>query len=425
MCQKVSFAFIHVNYFMYFRSIISRFFQSLHRGFILVSTSSRSLWSKDFVLNLLVAHLLLAGFFSLFMVVPGFIDKLGGKEWEIGVIIATFGLAGVIIRPMAGKWILKSGPKRVIICGILIFVGTTVLYIPLPSEWWIVPVRMVQGVGLAIAPVATSTVVANLAPESRRGEGMSYMGNSISIAQLYAPPIGFFIADSFSFSLAFIVASAVALAAFFVCLAMSDSKTRMPIVSEEENQTSDAPLISRAAIFPTLIFLTYAFTMAPVSTFLPMLSDVRELGVNPGFYFTILSGMTMLTTLISGRIADRFGRSAVIVPGLILVSMAMFMLSGAFDSSLFFGAAFLHGIGYGLIYPGINSLVVDRVKPNERGSAIGTLQQAWDIGASGGNFIVGPIIGALGVGSGFVIVGAGAATGMIGFVTGNRKSKSS
>ena len=389
----------------------------------MASESSQSLWSRDFVINLLVAHLLLAGFFSLFMVVPGFIDKLGGKEWEIGVIIATFGLAGVIFRPMAGKWILKSGPKRVIMFGILIFVGTTVLYIPLPSEWWIVPVRMAQGVGLAIAPVATSTVVANLAPESRRGEGMSYMGNSISIAQLYAPPIGFFIADSFSFSLAFIVASAVALVSFFVCLTMSDSRTRMPITPQNENEMSDAPFISRAAIFPTLIFLTYAFTMAPVSTFLPMLSDVRELSVNPGFYFTILSGMTMLTTLLSGRIADKFGRSAVIIPGLTLVSVAMFMLSGSFTSGMFFGAAFFHGVGYGLIYPGINSLVIDRVPANERGSAIGTLQQAWDIGASGGNFIVGPIIGALGVGSAFVVVGAGAATGVVGFITGNRKSK--
>ena len=389
----------------------------------MASESSQSLWSRDFVINLLVAHLLLAGFFSLFMVVPGFIDKLGGKEWEIGGIIATFGLAGVIFRPMAGKWILKSGPKRVIMFGILIFVGTTVLYIPLPSEWWIVPVRMAQGVGLAIAPVATSTVVANLAPESRRGEGMSYMGNSISIAQLYAPPIGFFIADSFSFSLAFIVASAVALVSFFVCLTMSDSRTRMPITPQNENEMSDAPFISRAAIFPTLIFLTYAFTMAPVSTFLPMLSDVRELGVNPGFYFTILSGMTMLTTLVSGRIADKFGRSAVIIPGLTLVSVAMFMLSGSFTSGMFFGAAFFHGVGYGLIYPGINSLVIDRVPANERGSAIGTLQQAWDIGASGGNFIVGPIIGALGVGSAFVVVGAGAATGVVGFITGNRKSK--
>ncbi len=146
------------------------------------------LWNKDFALNLLVAHLLLAGFFSLFIVVPEFIVELGGQAWEIGVIVATFGLAGVIVRPLSGKWILKSGPKRVVLLGISLFVGSTILYIPLPSEWWIVPVRMIQGVGLATAPVATSTIVANLAPEARRGEGMSYMGNGISIAQLYAPP---------------------------------------------------------------------------------------------------------------------------------------------------------------------------------------------------------------------------------------------
>jgi len=49
---------------------------------------------------------------------------------------------------------------------------------------------MTQGVGLAIAPVATST---NLAPEARKGESMSYMGNSISVPQLYAPPFGVFL----------------------------------------------------------------------------------------------------------------------------------------------------------------------------------------------------------------------------------------
>ena len=63
-----------------------------------------------------------------------------------------------------------------VLLGTALFVGSTVLYIPLPSEWWIVPIRMIQGVGLATAPVATSTIVANLAPEARRGEAMSYMG---------------------------------------------------------------------------------------------------------------------------------------------------------------------------------------------------------------------------------------------------------
>ncbi len=381
------------------------------------------LWNKDFALNLLVAHLLLAGFFSLFIVVPEFIVELGGQAWEIGVIVATFGLAGVIVRPLSGKWILKSGPKRVVLLGISLFVGSTILYIPLPSEWWIVPVRMIQGVGLATAPVATSTIVANLAPEARRGEGMSYMGNGISIAQLYAPPLGVFLYVKYSFEVAFIVAAALALLALVIALFLSDSKTRMPeLVAGEKTEYADvAPLISRAAIFPAFVFLAYAFTMAPVSTFLPFLAVEKGLpeDFNPGFYFTVLSGMTMLTTLISGRISDRFGRGPVIVPGLAMVSVAMFLLSQSFVVLMFMGAAFVHGVGYGLIYPGINSLVVDRVPVNERGSAIATLQQAWDVGASGGNFVLGPVTGLFGVASAFVIVGMGAVTGAIGYVVGS------
>ena len=382
------------------------------------------LWNRDFVLNLLVAHLLLAGFFSLFIVVPEFIVKLGGEAWEIGVIIATFGLAGVIARPLSGKWILKSGPKRVVLLGIALFVGSTILYIPLPSEWWIVPIRMIQGVGLATAPVATSTIVANLAPEARRGEGMSYMGNSISIAQLYAPPLGVFLYVTHGFGIAFTAASVLALMAFIIALFISDTKTRMPesAIGEETGETEGAPLISKAAIFPTFVFLTYAFTMAPVSTFLPFLAEEKGLpeDFNPGFYFTVLSGMTMLTTLISGRISDRVGRGAVIVPGLALVSVAMFLLSRSLVVPMFMGAAFLHGVGYGLIYPGINSLVVDRVPAKERGSALATLQQAWDVGASGGNFVLGPVTGAFGFASAFVIVGVGALTGALGYVAGSR-----
>ncbi|SVA98410.1 uncharacterized protein METZ01_LOCUS151264 [marine metagenome] len=386
------------------------------------------LWNKDFALNLLVAHLLLAGFFSLFIVVPEFIVELGGQAWEIGVIVATFGLAGVIVRPLSGKWILKSGPKRVVLLGISLFVGSTILYIPLPSEWWIVPVRMIQGVGLAIAPVATSTIVANLAPNARRGEGMSYMGNGISIAQLYAPPLGVFLYVKYGFEVAFTVAAALAFMAFLIALFISDPKTRMPepAAGEKTEYADVAPLISRAAIFPTFVFLAYAFTMAPVSTFLPFLAEEKGLpeDFNPGFYFTVLSGMTMLTTLISGRISDRFGRGSVIVPGLAMVSVAMFLLSQSFVVLMFMGAAFVHGVGYGLIYPGINSLVVDRVPVNERGSALATLQQAWDVGASGGNFVLGPVTGLFGFASAFVIVGVGAVTGAIGYLAGSSEKRS-
>ena len=119
---------------------------------------------------------------------------------------------------------------------------------------------------------------------------------------------------------------------------------------------------------------------------------------------------------------DRLGRSAVIVPGLLATSAAMFFLAVASEQWIFLSAGFLSGAAFGLIQPGIQSLTVDRVTPRERGGALATLQQAWDIGGGGGAFLMGPIGGAISVGATFVMVGVGTIAGAVGFVVGNARS---
>ena len=90
---------------------------------------------------------------------------------------------------------------------------------------------------------------------------------------------------------------------------------------------------------------------------------------------------------------------------------------------MFLSAGFLAGVGFGLIQPGMQSLVVDRVPARERSAALATLQQAWDIGGSGGSFLMGPIGGALGIGATFAMVGVGALAGLFGFAIGNTRKR--
>ena len=98
--------------------------------------------------------------------------------------------------------------------------------------------------------------------------------------------------DSIGFSVAFIVAAASGVVALLVATLISDAKTRIPdfaIVGQDERQEEGtAPLISKAAIFPTLVFLTYALAMAPVSVFLYSLASDSGLpeNFNIGFYFS-------------------------------------------------------------------------------------------------------------------------------------------
>ena len=102
----------------------------------------------------------------------------------------------------------------------------------------------------------------------------------------------------------------------------------------------------------------------------------------------------------------------------------MFLLAGAHSQATFLGSGFLNGIGFGLIQPGIQALIVDRVRPKERGPAMATVQQGWDIGGSSA-FFLGPIGGIMGIASTFTISGMITLLATAGFIFGNSRNQPS
>ena len=369
------------------------------------------LWTSDYVLGLLTAHFLFASYTSLYTMVPPYVLHRGGEEWEIGLVVGSFGIVSLLVRPFAGKWTYLLGAKRVAIAGSVIFAVASILYVPALEVWAIVPVRMLQGVGMAMTPVATVSVVANLAPLRRRAEALSNHGNSIALSALYSPVVGFWLISNHGFELGFLYTAACAGGAAFFALWMSAARTRVAVSKDPGHK---APLIAPGALFPTAVFVSYTLTTAPVSTFLPLIAETRGLG-NPGLYFTINSLTTMATMLISGRAADRLGRPALIIPGLLSAGTAMFVIMGAHHQVVFLGAAVFAGAGFGMIQPAMQSFTVDRVPPHQRSSALATLQSGWDIGGAGGALVLGPVAGVLTAASTFGIAGAGALIGSAGF----------
>jgi MFS family permease len=368
-------------------------------------------------MDLLTGHFIFACYTSLFTIIPLYVVYRGGEEWQIGVLVGSFGVASLLVRPFAGRWIHRVGAKHVALAGAAVLGVGSLLHIPAAGVWWLVPVRIFQGVGLAIGPVATSTIVANLAPAPRRAEALAYMGNAISVAGLYSPVAGYFLLTRFGFPTAFGYSAACAFMGCLTAVFISLARTAVP---GKEDSPKSVPLVSKSALFPTAVFLSYTFTTGPVATFLPVLAEDRGLG-NPGLYFTINSLTTMATMLASGPISDRMGRAAVITPGLLVTAVAMLVLTFAHSQPVFLAAGFLGGLGFGLLQPGIQSLTVDRAKARERGAALATLQSAWDIGGAGGAFIVGPIATAVGVASTFGIVAVGTIFGAAGFLIGNAR----
>lgn len=391
------------------------------------ASQSNRLWTVDFILNLLTAHFMFAGYTAMLTVIPPYVLFRHGTEWHLGIIVGAFGIVGLLIRPFGGQWIYAFGPKRVAVAGTAIVAIGSLCYIFALSPWWLVPMRMLQGVGLALGPVATSTIVANLAPPTRRAEAMAYMGNAINASFLYSPFIAssileYFGSNTVGFAYAFVFSGLAAAIGMISGMRISASRIAFEKPATPTAAAADKPpLVAKAAIFPTLVFLTYTFTTAPTNTFLPLLAAQQKLG-NPGLFYTVFSSTSILAMWQAGPIADRYGRSTVIIPGLLSVAVAMFVLNGAFFQAMFLSAGFFAGLGFGLLQPGIQSLTVDRVPLRERSAGMATLQQAWDIGGSAGSFVVGPLATPIGIANVFGVTGIGALLGALGFVIGNAKS---
>ena len=330
---------------------------------------------------------------------------------------APLEIVGLLVRPLAGRWVYSVGAKQVAAAGSALFGLCTLLHIAAFNVWLIIPARIMQGMGMAVVPVATATVVANLAPAHRRAEAMSYMGNSIGATGLYAPVVAFWLVKTHGFASAFACASAVVLLGSLIALFLSAARTNLPVTIGASDKV---PLINRGALFPTMVFLTYTITTAPVGTFLPQLAESRELG-NPGLFFTMYSITSMVSMAISGPVSDRVGRGTVIVPGLLVVATSMFILTTAHEQWMFLGAGVLNGLGFGMIQPAMQSLTVDRVPARERSSALATLQSAWDLGGSGA-FVLGPLALVTGAATTFAIAGCGTVMGAVGFVVGSARS---
>ena len=189
--------------------------------------------------------------------------------------------------------------------------------------------RFFHGFGIAAYTTAAGVIVADLAPPSRRGEGMGYYGMSLNLAMTIGPALGVMLIGYIGYDSLFWLCAALGLGS----LALSQL-IREPAHAPSPHQADTRPhqWVSRTALFPGFIAVCMTVTFGAVVSFLPLFVKAANLG-NPGLYFSVYSIVVVASRPFAGRLSDRFGRAAVIVPGMVCLTVAMTTL--AFSSSLF------------------------------------------------------------------------------------------
>ncbi|NLG65932.1 MAG: MFS transporter [Actinobacteria bacterium] len=371
------------------------------------------IFSRDFIFMWAASF---SGFFSFYVIqqptLPLYVESLGGSAAEIGWVAGVFSVASLLCQPLVGRAVDTLGPRTVILTGSLLFLLCAPIYAVASALPLLIALRMVHGAGMAMFTTSGTTYATDLAPAKRRAQTISYFGIGGNLALGLGPlAASLLLAAHVSYEKIFLVATAIALASVLLIVPAGESRQRRG----RQHDWSLRTFFDSRAVTPALLLLTASFTYGTLGTFLPVWIPRAGLETSTvAWFWLVYAAALVFTRLFSGRLADRFGRPAAIIPGLILVSSAMFLLSFLNSVSLLVLSAALYAAGFAFVCPTLFALAADRVAASKRGIAFATLEAFFGAGIGISAMMNGVLANALGYPVVFILSGAVPLIGLAG-----------
>ena len=345
------------------------------------------IWNKTFFLILTVSFLMFLSMYMLLPTLPLYAQTIGGNETVAGTIVGVFTLFAVLVRPWFGNLLDRRGRKVILIIGAGVFLVSALAYNLASSILILLALRAVQGIGWGASTTATATMASDVIPAVRRAEGMGYYGIAATLAMSLGPALGLYLVKYSSYSVLFTGAAILAALGLAVSFFIN-----YEIPRENQDEASFQPvkgvILEKTAIAPALVLFFITVTYGGIVTFLPSYADYRGV-VNSGLFFTIYALVLLLSRPIIGKLADRYGVQKFLVPGILLIALALLLLVKASSLSMFLLVGVVYGLGFGTVQPILNALVISLSPPERRGAANATFAMAMDLGIGVGAVVLG------------------------------------
>jgi MFS family permease len=350
--------------------------------------SENRLFTLDFVFATLANFANSLGQQMLAATLPVYVISIGGNQAEAGLVSGAITFTALFFRPYIG-WLTDAWRRRP-----LVLIGTScnglasVVYLLAGSIPFLLLGRLVHGFGLSCYTTAANAYVADIAPPKRRGEAIGLFSTMYALALVIGPVIGFMIIGSTGFRYLFCFTGGLALIAFVISLFARERRQPLEIKCQPWSLRTGIVAVEALPIGWTAVCMGMGY--GTLSAFIAIFAQSRGIQ-NPGFYFMVQAIALMVTRTFAGQLADKYGRTVVIIPSLILMAAALALLPMAHSFTYFVISASFFGMGFGAGQPATMALLIDRVRPEKRGLAVGTYFIGFDTGITIASILLGVV----------------------------------
>ncbi|MEE9911828.1 MAG: MFS transporter [Deltaproteobacteria bacterium] len=353
------------------------------------------LWTKDFMTVSVINFLVFLIHFLLLVTIAAYaVDKFQASTGMAGLVAGIFIIGALIGRLGAGRLTEIASSKKILMIGIILFIITCLLYFAAINLILLVIVRLFNGIAYGVASTATGTIVAQIIPDNRRGEGIGYYSLGAVLAVALGPFLGILSLHYLHSMMIFVVASILAFISFVLSFRVTDQTNPKPrpVRPEASEQFQLEKYLELKAVPISLVALTIGLSYSVVLAFMSLYALELHLEKAASFYFLVYSAAVLVSRPFSGRLLDVRGANIVMYPCFFIYCVGMLLFSQADHGITLLAAGVIIGLGYGNFISCAQAMSLKGIPAKRLGLATSTFFIFVDLGFGAGPYLLGSLV---------------------------------
>ena len=388
---------------------------------------------------------------------PTLAQAFNASFQQVQWIVLAYLLAITTLIVSVGRLGDLTGPRRLLLAGILLFTVASILCGIAPTLWLLIAARAAQGLGAAIMMALTVAFVGETVPKAQTGSAMGLLGTMSAIGTALGPSLGGVLIAGFGWRAIFLVNVPLGLLTLLLAYRHLPPDRQGPRTDRARFDHVGTLLLAltlaayalamtmgRGRFGPLNVALSLAavlgvglFVLAEARAASPLipLTMLRDRVLSAGLATGALVSTVMMATLVvgpfylsralgldtariglvlsvgplvaalsgvpSGRLVDRLGAGRMVTVGLIGMAAGSFILAllpATLGIAGYISPIVVITAGYALFQAANNTAVMADVRPDRRGVVSGMLNLSRNLGLITGASVMGAVF-ALGSGT--------------------------
>lgn len=321
--------------------------------------------------------------FTQLPVMSTFAASMGAGATAVGFVVGMYSLSNMAGNVLSGRLTDKYGAYVVLSVGLLATAVALVLYRVVDSVGVLLVVRFLHGLLSGLITPAAFTYVANETRKEKQGSRSAITGSFVGMAAIIGPAYSGIMATRFSVPFVFTTVAAVGLGLFILTLQVLRTKR-----GERKEKKKPSRMQWNRGVFQAFCGAFFLmFSQGALAYLLPL--HVEALGYSSRMSGTLLSmfGIVAVTLFIlpTNKIFDKNFPDFLVAGGLALLGLSQILIGQVSGMGVLYGIMALYGVGFSLLFPAMNTLLIRSTEKEHRGLAYGVFYALFSIGTVAGS----------------------------------------